>query len=540
MFKYIFCLIFFLLSYNSDAQAQSKRDYTWILGGSTAIPGVPTLGVNGGMMLDFHQNPPHLDTFDIYTIGILGIANDEQGNLQFYSSGCNVFNKNHEIMDGGADIFLPGGFNAEWRCDTKTDPYPALLNLWGSTVVLPIPESDSRYLLFQTRMMVPPTSGRSILDTYYYTEIDMAENNGLGKVVKKHQVVIANDSLHDMVSAVRHGNGRDWWIVMPRGTERQFWMIPVTPDGIGTPVLRTLPNQEKFTLLQIINPDVIPPEYGPLDEYMVEQWGGEANFSPDGSKYCRIVPGNGVEIFDFDRCTANMTLRRTIPMPPDSLYIKAKTHIQACGLVVSPNNRYLYFNNNLSMFQFDLSEDSLEHGGYEFIQYFDFHYDPFGSHFFHMRNAPDGKIYGNSSNSVRVMHTIHQPNLKGKDCQFEQHALNFPRYNHSLFPYFPNFRLGKLAGSPCDPTIGTKLPERFDKIEIFPNPADDFVKIRLPFPFDGRVELADVSGKILHGFEAGGREEFSLSTLDLAAGLYFLKLKTAEGFSKTYKFNVVH
>jgi PKD repeat protein len=50
------------------------------------------------------------------------------------------------------------------------------------------------------------------------------------------------------------------------------------------------------------------------------------------------------------------------------------------------------------------------------------------------------------------MHVINRPNIKGVDCNVQQHFIEFPNpYGNP--PNHPNYRLGPLDGSPCD-TLG--------------------------------------------------------------------------------------
>lgn len=521
---------------------QSKRDYTWVLGYSTLIPGMPDNEKFGGMKLDFTSKIPSVETFDLYTMGVSGVANDEEGNLQFYTSGCQIFNKNNEVMEGGEDITI-GGNNASWRC---AEMYPSLLNLWGSTVILPLPDHNDKYLVFQLRLIETPELG-VLYDHYFYSEVDMSQNDGLGKVMKTGQIVLS-DSLHDAVAAVRHGNGRDWWVVVPRGTERQFWEILVTPDGVQPPVLQTLPRQAPFTLTW---QDADPPfAEHPVDEYMFESWSGQANFSPDGSRYARIVAGNGVEIMDFDRCTGEMVFRKAIPMPPDSNFIKAGQYVQFCGLAISPNNRYLYFSNNLGLFQLDMCAEGFEKAEYKKIGYWDGFYQdspsPFGSNFFHMINAPDGKIYINSSNTVRSFHTINNPNVYGEGCDFKQRSLSLPRWNNILLNYFPNFRLYDLAGSPCD-TLHIddpdppKPPVTFDEFKLFPNPADQQISLYIPQCETIKIKVWGIPGqKALEIPFVPGMEVFPIDVSTWPAGAYILAAYIDDKKPIMKKFVVAH
>jgi hypothetical protein len=520
---YVFCMLFSI--HTTVILGQVKNDYTWLMGYSTLIPDMPNTDEFGGVNFDFSTGKPEISTFDIYATGVNGVANDINGNLQFYTSGCQIFNKKHKVMEGGDDINI-GGSQVGWRC---ADVYPALNNLLSSTIMLPIPESTTRYLSFQMRL------GEDSIG--YFT---------LGKVINKKQVVLS-DSLHDNAKVVRHGNGRDWWIVVPRGTEREFWVIPVTPDGVGEPILRTQPKQKIFTY--IIEQGDPPNNFEAVNEYRFESFSGQANFSPDGNRFCRIVPYNGVEIFDFDRCAGDLTLRKTIPMPPDSIYIKVNREIQFCGLAISPNNRFLYFTNRYGLFQYDMCNENLDKDRLELIDYYDLYKedDYFVTDFFLMQNGPDGKIYMTATNSVRSLHVINEPNQFGKACNFVQRGIKLPRWTYVTINYFPNFRLYDLANSPCDtlnindPNPPPKEEISFDVLKVYPNPANDLLKIYVPQCNGAKIVIWNMTGQKQEEIPyLPGETVNEISTTHWVSGTYIIMIYVDDKKPEIFKEMVVH
>jgi hypothetical protein len=538
--KYIILLFVLFIHNYEHLHGQSKRDNTWIMGYATGIPGQPTWEDYGGMKLDFSSGQPEVTNIDVITRAVLGVANDEAGNLQFYTSGCQIFNKNNEVMEGGEDITM-GGSNAIWRCN---DISPALANLFGSTVILPKPNSDSLYLVFQQRVWVDSLSGYTIMDKYFYSEIDMSFNGGLGKVINKKEVTLS-DTLHETAAVVRHGNGRDWWIVVPRGTEREFWVIPVTPEGVGVPTLHTEPKQDRFPFFEIEDDDLENIIYN--NEYYFEYFGGQSNFTPDGTKYCRIVPGNGVEIFDFDRCNGDITLKETIPMPPDSFYILAKLPIKYCGIAISPNSRFLYFTNHYALFQYDLCGLD-KNNVLQKIDYYDLQLEQnfFQSNFWMMTNAPDGKIYMSSNNGVHTLNVINEPNNYGQKCNFVQRGLVLPRWHAFYLNYFPNFRLYDLADSTCD-TLGIDDPfppeqvTTFDGLRVYPNPANDLLKIYIPQCDGAKIKVWNIAGQIQDEISyLPGEIINEISTAHWPAGTYFLVIYIDDKKPQIFKEVIVH
>ena len=501
--------------------AQSKQANTWILGYPTAIPDMPNTERFGGMYMKFDDSAYRIENFDIIGGSPSVVANDQAGNLLFYYNGCYIYNRQHQVMDNGNDINV-GSAGYEYLC---TNPIGVgYLGIRSGDVALPLPENEKKHYLFHlSGIHTSDTSG--IFNKVFYSEIDMG--SGLGRVIQKNQILLT-DSLHDAVAAVRHGNGRDWWIVIPRGTNRQFWKILLSPEGPGTPTLQTLPPPySPFTVTYKVNVDFPPFELTlKPNEYGFESWAGQAIFSPDGAKYCRIVRSGDVEIYDFDRCSGELRLRRLIPVPPYKHY--PELYQVACGLAVSPNSRYLYFNTNEELYQFDMCEAHLEEGDYELIAEWDRNLQDTASNFFQMRNGPDGKIYMGSSTSVRGLHVIHEPDRAGQACHFEQHGVVLPRFSSWIINYFPNFNLYDLPGSPCDTlSIDDLYPHppvyTFDEVRIFPNPANEEVKLYLPQCDGVRVQVWNITGQLVRDLPfVPGMTAYSLDVSAWASGAYIV------------------
>ena len=520
-------IIFFLFlsSVLSNAQAQSKADYTWVLGYPTLLPGQPNIEKYGGMFLHFTESSVQVEKFDIFAGPPSAVANDTAGNLQFYTNGCGVYSHNMQLMENGDGINVGGSLYA-----STCLKYNIYLVVRSGALILPQPGEEKKYVQFHLRgeEELDPTSVngyRDLFDHFYHTDVDMAANGGLGKVTAKNQIVVA-DSLHDAVCAVRHGNGRDWWIIIPRGEGRQFWKILLNPEGIQTPVLDSYPPYAPFEVRYFdfdTGEPIIP------EEYAFESWAGQATFSPDGTKYCRIIKAEAVEIYDFDRCTGHMKLLRTLPYP--GYYRSDSTYpILASGLAVSPNNRYLYFNNNETLYQFDMCDERIAQGDFEVIaEYNGGNDDGFTTDFFQMRNAPDGKIYMAASNSVKSLHVINAPDQPGQACHFVQQGLKLPRFYAWVINYFPNFRLYDAPGSPCD-TLGIDAPEpprptyTFEDFRLFPNPASQEAILYLPHCNDGaRVRVWNVAGQLIRDIPfINGKEVYRMDISDWASGTYIV------------------
>ncbi|MBL0341518.1 MAG: hypothetical protein IPP71_11590 [Bacteroidetes bacterium] len=64
----------------------------------------------------------------------------------------------------------------------------------------------------------------------------MNSNNGQGAVIQKN-IQLQNFEMVDCLTAIKHGNGRDWWIVFrkfdPFGSNSKYYSYLISPVGIS-------------------------------------------------------------------------------------------------------------------------------------------------------------------------------------------------------------------------------------------------------------------------------------------------------------------
>jgi hypothetical protein len=531
--KKIVLLILVLNGLSLSIDAQSKLDQNWILGFRNSAPNNPSVGYYGGMKMKFENNTVSLDTFKIYCTTPTGVANNSEGNLLFYTSGCSIYNSQDEIMENGEDIHEGENIFCPPNAYVPGDDL-----IKSGTIVLNVPNSADKYVVLNLRIE------GDLFSKMILTEVDMAQNNGLGKVIQKN-ILLLQDSLVDAVSSVRHANGRDWWIIVPRGTNRSFWKILLTPEGVQMPLLETLPPPyTPFTFTYFIETSEPPyTEEVLLPEYIIECHSIQANFSPNGKYYFRMVKGQEIEIYDFDRCTGALQLRRLVPIPSYDSNIPNDL-APAGGLAISPNSNLLYFNNTQQLLQLNISTDSIQTSTPIQIAYYDGFYQDsplFAANFFQMRNAPDGKIYMTSGNGVRVLHVINQPNQPGLACDFKQHSFALPKWTSWVLNYFPNFNLGAETGSNCDSlsTSAEQYNKRNNYLKVQPIPADDMINLQFDDPFDGKIEVFSSVGALIDECTLRNCTNTSINTSYYPDGIYFITCKK-EQINYSIKRFIVH
>lgn len=94
-----------------------------------------------------------------------------------------------------------------------------------------------------------------------------------------------------------------------------------------------------------------------------------------------------------------------------------------------------------------------------------------------------------------------------------------------------------------DPVTGTENPNYAERINLFPNPADEALNIKLPTAATKitRVQMIDTYGRALYESSFGiGEQSKTINTQGLNAGVYIVQIGTPEGGVARRKVMVVH
>jgi hypothetical protein len=393
----IILLLFPLLSYGQ------QHDNIWLFGYNSSgfFDGVE------GVIVDFKQDSLSFNYIPLtYEIDISSSSmSDEEGNLLFYTNGCLVLNKNHEIMENGEG--LNPGEVSEIKCPTG---YPGGLQ---SSLILPMPEHDSIFYILHKRIDYEYTPIFDVItDKLLFSIVNMKLENGLGRVTTKNEELWVENQTFGELTAVKHANGVDWWIISMSDMSNEYLFFLLSSTGID------------FFHSQEIG----------IEATKTGSSGAQSNFSPDGSKFARFNPTDGLFLFDFDREEGLLS---------NFKHIEIDSTAFAGGVVFSSNSRILYVPTDSNLYQFDLQAENIEESRI-LIDTYDGYTSPFATYFFNAQLAPDCKIYINTFATVDVLHVIHNPNELGPACNFEQHAIQLPFNHRRSLPHFPNYRLGPL------------------------------------------------------------------------------------------------
>ncbi|MBL7778077.1 MAG: T9SS type A sorting domain-containing protein [Chitinophagales bacterium] len=463
--QYFLLMLHLLVALNSTAQ---KEDYVWLQGYDSKYGYNQNLNHWFGISkFDFND-----DTLKV-SYDSLGIsfyrANtsfcNNDGNLIFYTNGMQIRNGLDEVIEN-ADSLNWGAYATH----VNTLAYELGYATTQGIFALASPSFTSQYYVVNT--YIDTNMGGTLVRNVRYHLLDMNQNAGHGELIQR-DVNILQSVLALEMAAIRHGNGRDWWIIARQQNSNCYHRILLDPTGI-----HELPNLYCG------------------GGYMPQNDLGAFAVSPDGSKVAHLTTYYGINIFDFDRCNGELSNPINIPVQNDTVWT-------AGGLAISPNGRFLYAGMVLHVRQYDLQAPDIA-ASMDTIAVYDGSQNPFGSYFQTMQLGPDGKIYESCGNSETVYHVINYPDKKGDSCEFVQHGIDLPSYCLGV-PYFPNYRLGALPGSPCD-TLGTSISQpttRNPQLTIFPNPATEFVVIDYATAADwskGELHLFiyDTKGAVTH------------------------------------------
>jgi hypothetical protein len=431
---------------------------------------------------------------------------DNIGQQLFYSNGIWIANSDEDTMLNGNDL-NPSWFTDQW-------------SFWGmripqGDIILPMPGDTSRYYLFHETVDIPTIYYPNKL---YVTTVDMQGDSGRGAVTDKNKIILNDTLIAGSLTACKHANGRDWWLVVPEyGTELGFYTFLITPDTIQ--------------------------QYS----YMKANANGigrmQSCFSPDGSKYIISTWVGGMAFYDFDRCSGSLTFNDSVSMQ-DGLHW--------FGASISPKSRYGYTcgKHGYDFYQFDLQATDISASKMLVAQWDTFSWPPGGwwTAFYMQQLAPDGKIYIECPGTTMAMHILENPDSAGTACDLQQHAMLLPHFNATI-PNFPNYDLGRLQGSPCDTLLWTNLtpgpsPRGEGSVLVNPNPASNSFNIRYDIATNQNMlfVLYDSYGKeVLRKTLYGTFKNLLVHTDMLSDGVYFYSATVEKaGIREAGKLVIVH
>ena len=360
--KYI--VLFVLISTSAVAQREAANWYFGVKAGLDFNSGTPVPLLDG-----------ELDTVE----GCESISTAD-GQLRFYTDGITVWNRLHQVMPNGTELF--GSVSAT-----------------QSALAVPKPGSTNIYYVFTADAVQNYQNGGNGRG-FNYSVVDMSANGGLGDVIQKNLNLLPNGS--EKVSAVSIDGSDDYWVVTHY--KNKFYAYKITSSGIS-------PNPKISTL-------------GPQIDRS-ENIRGAIKFSPRGDQ---IIVAHFIEkpslggflyLYDFDIDTGDLS--NQLLLNDELLFYGVEfssnsSKVYASAKTIDPTNGE---SDNIQILQYDLDEVDIPSS--EKVISDTSNLLP-GDLAGTLQIAVDKKIY--HSIPSRNLSVINSPNLVGFDADYRQYVID--------------------------------------------------------------------------------------------------------------------
>jgi hypothetical protein len=433
---------------------------------------------------------------------------DTSGLLALVTDGYTACNAN-------GDSILNGGSHLNNSCISVNENNSSA----QANITLVLPKSAVEYYVFYTTFSDSAcywyydssTGGAFRLDQLRYSIIDMALANGRGSVTLHNELLLEKYSYPALnassLTATRHANGRDWWLVKASGRDRkEKYIYLVSPYGITGPTVQHFAH------------DTVP--------FFSNGVLGQSTFSADGTLYAECSYGSSFTIYDFDRCSGTLALKRIIEPSRLRKHLHYPQEPKWTGACFSPNGKYLYMCDFHHVYQLDLAEPNDTLAFIDISQEDTVYFPEYSS----MQLTPTGQIWlGCWAAASPFINAIMRPNGKGLACTFK---FNYATLLSNTLepPNLPNYKLGALAGSACDSLTPKDTIKPWG---LYPNPASNNVYISLPATAQdiavgqqAQVFIYASNGTLVHKQVMGipANKILNLSVNHLAKALYFVQV----------------
>ncbi|MBP9133094.1 MAG: T9SS type A sorting domain-containing protein [Saprospiraceae bacterium] len=332
----------------------------------------------------------------------------------------------------------------------------------------------------------------------YTATIDLSGGPGGTPAVveKSYKPVLEHNLVPLALNAVRHANGKDWWILAPELRSNRWYSILY--DGeLHDPVLSKI-------------------------EGWFNHSEGTISVSPDGQKIGYVCSGlKDFIILNFDRCTGDLS-----PYKEGSFPLLSPGNMGIVFSAFAPGGRFFYLTSKFDIFQFDLESNAFDDDWIPIATFdtaqvteYPFFYKGYFSTIF---SGNDGHLYVWSFYSLRYIHRIAFPDRHGPSVGWKQDYYRMEVHPSHFVPTLIDYNMGPLPGSPC--ITKTKSSQNKEFI-LYPNPTSDIIRTESMVNY-----LDNVSLKILNNI---GKEVYSGKLRDLykgivvrswRPGIYFIKV----------------
>ncbi len=382
------------------------------------------------------------------------------GQLLFYTNGWTVIDRNGAIVPDG-DSLSPTPY--------MYSHIQYAYNFPQSSFIFQHYNDSSVYTMLHTTIYQNIQFGPLNL---WRSEFKLNTDSSVSVIEKN--IVLLSDTLElNGIIGCRHGNGRDWWVLVKKWNSIKYYSLLFTPDTT------------------IIYENDVPGS--PLMYDLARM-----TFSYDGTYYATYDNNSGLRLFSFDRCSGLLNILSHIPDPDNSTLLGVSANF-------SPHGNYLYFNNTDKIYRVPV-QSALTPADVELVHTYTLFVDSvfnYACHYFAMELSNDGKLYIGSVGSCRYFCTIDNPDAPDvANIGYNHFNFKIPNFNNQTYTNHTNYGLGPLTGSPCDTlglSVGAELRIKNDALRIGPNPNNGNFSLSFNKQLvSGMLYIYDVDGKLVY------------------------------------------
>ncbi len=468
------------------AIGQVKQAASWV-GGLTEYP-TPQYG---NFVARFEGQNMTIDTvpWGIPFESTVATISDSLGNLLFFTNGCNLYDTGGEVLGNGEGL-NPGEIHDTY-CEKMGYIVPK------GAMILPIPDHPGEYWLlhlgakydFENLLHFGP---------FYATKVVAVGNTW--QATQKNIPVLSGNI--ESFSVVRHGNGRDWWVFLPKLNSATIEIFRIDPMGI---------------------------HYGGAYDtgfLLKGKRPGFSTFSPDGTKFARLHCETGIALVDFDRCSGVLSNSHLLT-PPRPL-------VRGGGIAFSDDGNTLFAMAQSQIYKIDLQSASM---AWDLLVNL---YDEYtwGTTLGTTQVGPNENIYISPISRSTYWNAL----VKQADgaYAFEFQSVVLPVHQVRSMPNFPNFGLYDFSGTACD-SLGIDAPvnsvisrpsSEALQFTLYPNPTVDAVIVgwkgidAIGWQAINSTGQVVREGRFDHIYD---QFDLSISIVGLPTGSYTFRLVTDNG-----------
>jgi hypothetical protein len=484
-------LLFFL---NMSSVHAQKRGSVWCFGDSAKVNFSDISNIITG-----HSS--------IKSRGSCVSISDTMGNLELYAYTRAGVNGNTTILKNDTDSILNNGDSIVGE------------GWYRELVLLPYPGNDSLNYLFSIGV------AGSSEDGLYYSIANMSANSGQGEVIQKN-IQLENFKAVDCLTAIKHANGRDWWVIFrksdfPSGGNNAWYLYLVTPQGITNQPIQSIGSFNSTNL-------------------------GQISFNASGNKMAYINYKGLIELYDFNRCSGIISSPVTIS--PESSQAPWPGLWSA---EYSPSGNILYVTripavvtDSSRLFQYDLLAPNISTSKLTLWS------APWSITIDQLKMAPDNKIYLTTNyyqfypyqdsmyNYINMnLSVINSPDSLGTACDLQPFSFYLGgKRSYAGLPNNPDYDLPAFAGSPCDTLVSQNElagAAAVGSLHVYYHSDWEkaFINASNLKGKTGKLLVYDMQGKVIHAEPLriqNGYYTRDLSMMGRADGVYLVVIETEQ------------